>query len=189
MSHELYMSRALQLARLGIYSTSPNPRVGCVIVKDNKIIGEGWHQKAGEPHAEVNALAQAGSNAQGAIAYVTLEPCSHFGLTPPCAQALIDAGIKTVVGACADPNPKVAGQGYLALSAAGIEVITPCLEKPAQDLNAGFIERMQTGLPKVQIKLAQSLDGRTAMASGESQWITGPAARVNVVRLGELPAL
>lgn len=183
MSHELYMSRALQLARLGIYSTSPNPRVGCVIVKDDKIIGEGWHQKAGEPHAEVNALAQAGSNTQGAIAYVTLEPCSHFGLTPPCAQALIDAGVKTVVGACADPNPKVSGTGYKLLAQAGIEVITPCLEKQAQDLNAGFIQRMQTGLPKVQIKLAQSIDGRTAMASGESQWITGPAARQDVQRL------
>ncbi len=183
MNHESYMSRALQLARLGLYSSSPNPRVGCVIVKDDKIIGEGWHQKAGQAHAEVNALAQAGSAAKGATAYVTLEPCSHFGLTPPCAQALINAGIRTVVGACSDPNPKVSGQGYQALTNAGINVITPCLEKQAQNLNAGFILRMQTGLPKVQIKLAQSLDGRTAMASGESQWITGPAARQDVQRL------
>ena len=183
MNHERYMARALQLASLGIYSTSPNPRVGCVIVKNDKIIGEGWHQKAGEAHAEVNALAQAGSSAKGATAYVTLEPCSHFGRTPPCAQALIAAGIKTVVGACSDPNPQVAGQGYQALIQAGIEVITPCLENTAQNLNAGFIKRMQTGLPRVQIKLAQSLDGRTAMASGESQWITGSAARQDVQRL------
>lgn len=141
MSHELYMSRALQLARLGLYSTSPNPRVGCVIVKDGKIIGEGWHQKAGEAHAEINALSQAGSAAHGATAYVTLEPCNHFGLTPPCTQALIDAGIKTVVGACSDPNPKVSGQGYQALKNAGINVVTPCLEKTALSLNAGFIQR------------------------------------------------
>lgn len=183
MSHELYMARALQLARLGIYSTSPNPRVGCVIVKDDKIIGEGWHQKAGEAHAEVNALAQAGTAAKGATAYVTLEPCSHHGRTAPCAEALINAGISTVVGACSDPNPQVAGQGYQRLLDAGINVITPCQEKPAQKINAGFFQRMQTGLPKVQIKLAQSLDGRTAMASGESQWITGPAARQDVQRL------
>lgn len=183
MNHEHYMARALQLARLGIYSTSPNPRVGCVIVKNEQVIGAGWHQKAGEAHAEINALAQAGDNAKGATAYVTLEPCSHFGLTPPCAQALIDAGIKTVVGACSDPNPQVSNQGYQALRQAGIEVITPCLEQPARALNAGFIQRMQTGLPKVQIKLAQSIDGRTAMASGESQWITGPSARQDVQRL------
>lgn len=183
MNHEFYMSRALQLARLGIYSTSPNPRVGCVIVKDDKIIGEGWHQKAGQPHAEVNALRAAGADAQGATAYVTLEPCSHHGLTPPCAEALIKSGVKTVVGACSDSNPKVSGKGYQLLEQAGIEVITPCLEKQAQEVNAGFIQRMQTGLPKVQIKLAQSLDGRTAMASGESQWITGPEARRDVQRL------
>lgn len=183
MNHEFYMARALQLAALGIYSTGPNPRVGCIIVKDDTIIGEGWHQKAGEAHAEVNALAQAGSAAKGAIAYVTLEPCSHYGRTPPCALALINAGVKTVVGACSDPNPEVAGKGYQALINAGISVITPCLEKQAQRLNAGFFQRMATGFPKVQIKLAQSLDGRTAMASGESQWITGPAARQDVQRL------
>lgn len=183
MNHEYYMARALQLARLGIYSTSPNPRVGCVIVKNNQIIGEGWHQKAGEGHAEVNALAMAANQAQGATAYVTLEPCSHFGRTPPCAQGLINAGIKTVVGACSDPNPQVAGRGYQMLRDAGINVITPCLAAEAEALNAGFMRRMRTGLPQVTLKLAQSLDGRTAMQSGESQWITGAAARQDVQRL------
>lgn len=183
MNHQFFMDQALQLARLGIYSTSPNPRVGCVIVKNNEIVGQGWHQKAGEGHAEVNALRQAGEQAQGATAYVTLEPCSHFGRTPPCAQALIKAGVSTVVGACFDPNPEVSGRGYQMLQEAGIHVITGVLEEQALALNAGFMQRMRTGLPRVTIKLAQSLDGRTAMASGESQWITGPAARQDVQRL------
>lgn len=183
MNHEFFMARALQLAALGLYSTSPNPRVGCVIVRDGDIVGEGWHQKAGEPHAEVNALRMAGDKARGATAYVTLEPCSHYGRTPPCAEGLINAGVARVVGACSDPNPLVAGRGYQMLRDAGIEVITPCLEGQAIALNKGFMQRMKTGLPYVRIKLAQSLDGRTAMASGESQWITGPAARADVQRL------
>lgn len=183
MNHEYYMARALQLAKLGVYSTSPNPRVGCVLVKNSQVVGEGWHQKAGEGHAEVNALAMAADLAKGATAYVTLEPCSHFGRTPPCAQSLIDAGIKTVVGACSDPNPQVAGQGYQLLRDAGIEVITPLLEAEAEAVNAGFMQRMRTGMPYVTIKLAQSLDGRTAMQSGESQWITAKAARQDVQRL------
>lgn len=178
-----YMAKALQLARLGLYSTSPNPRVGCVLVKDGEIIGEGWHQKAGEGHAEVNALRAAGKNAEGATAYVTLEPCSHFGRTPPCAKGLIDAGIVRVVGATTDPNPQVAGRGYDMLRDAGIEVVESCLQAEAEAINIGFMQRMRTGLPYVRAKLAQSLDGRTAMASGESQWITGPQARQDVQRL------
>ncbi|UTW47592.1 bifunctional diaminohydroxyphosphoribosylaminopyrimidine deaminase/5-amino-6-(5-phosphoribosylamino)uracil reductase RibD [Bacterioplanoides sp. SCSIO 12839] len=178
-----YMAKALQLARLGLYSTSPNPRVGCVLVKDGEIIGEGWHQKAGEGHAEVNALRAAGKNAEGATAYVTLEPCSHFGRTPPCAKGLIDAGIVRVVGATTDPNPQVAGRGYNMLRDAGIEVVESCLQAEAEAINIGFMQRMRTGLPYVRAKLAQSLDGRTAMASGESQWITGPQARQDVQRL------
>jgi diaminohydroxyphosphoribosylaminopyrimidine deaminase/5-amino-6-(5-phosphoribosylamino)uracil reductase len=183
VNHEFYMARALQLAAQGLYSTSPNPRVGCVIVRDGDIVGEGWHQKAGEPHAEVHALRMAGDKARGATAYVTLEPCSHHGRTPPCAEGLINAGVARVIGACSDPNPLVAGRGYNMLRDAGIEVITPCLEAQAIELNRGFMQRMSSGLPLVRIKLAQSLDGRTAMASGESQWITGPQARADVQRL------
>lgn len=183
MNHEHYMAQALRLARLGRYSTQPNPRVGCVIVKDQQVVGQGWHQQAGGPHAEVHALREAGTQAQQATAYVTLEPCGHFGHTPPCAQALIKAGVQRVVGACFDPNPLVAGQGYQMLQEAGIEVITGVLEEQAIELNAGFMQRMRTGLPRVTIKLAHSLDGRTAMASGESQWITGSAARQDVQRL------
>lgn len=178
-----YMRRALQLAQLGLYSTSPNPRVGCVLVKDGQVIGEGWHQKAGEPHAEIHALNMAGENAKGATAYVTLEPCSHFGRTPPCAEALVKAGVARVVGACSDPNPSVAGRGYQRLREAGISVTVSCLKDEAEALNAGFMKRMRTGLPFVRIKLAQSLDGRTAMASGESQWITGQEARQDVQKL------
>lgn len=183
VNHETYMARALELARRGLYSTSPNPRVGCVLVKNGEIIAEGWHQKAGEGHAEVNALRAAGDQASGATAYVTLEPCSHFGRTPPCAQGLIDAGISEVVGAIKDPNPEVAGRGYQMLRDAGIAVTESCLQTQAYEINAGFMQRMQTGLPYVRAKLAQSLDGRTAMASGESQWITGPQARQDVQRL------
>lgn len=177
------MAQAIHIARKGLNSTSPNPRVGCVLVKDTNIIAEGWHQVAGQGHAEVNALKIAGSNAQGAIAYITLEPCSHHGKTPPCADALIAAGIKTVVFAMQDPNPQVAGQGIEKLQAAGIKVIGPVLEQDAQSLNVGFIQRMKTGKPWLFAKAASSLDGRTAMSSGESQWITGAAAREDVQKL------
>ncbi|MEE2799007.1 MAG: bifunctional diaminohydroxyphosphoribosylaminopyrimidine deaminase/5-amino-6-(5-phosphoribosylamino)uracil reductase RibD [Pseudomonadota bacterium] len=178
-----WMSRAFMLAERGVYTTEPNPRVGCVLVADGRIVGEGWHVRAGEGHAEVNALAQAGDLARGATAYVTLEPCSHFGRTPPCADALVKAGVSRVVAAMQDPNPQVAGNGLNRLREAGIEVSCGLLEAQAQALNPGFIKRMQQGLPWVRVKLAMSLDGRTAMASGESKWITGPAARADVQRL------
>ena len=178
-----YMARALQLARQGVYSTHPNPRVGCVIVRDGQVVGEGWHVRAGEPHAEVHALRQAGELARGACAYVTLEPCSHHGRTPPCAEALVKAGVARVVAAMQDPNPQVAGQGLKRLADVGIEVASGVLEAEARALNLGFLKRMEHGLPFVRVKLAMSLDGRTAMASGESQWITGPAARSAVQRL------
>ena len=182
MSDQQWMQRAIQLARRGLYSTEPNPRVGCVLVRDGHVVGEGWHVRAGEGHAEVNALARAGELARGATAYVTLEPCSHFGKTPPCADALVRAGVVRVVAAMQDPNPQVAGQGLARLQAAGIAVTCGVQEAEAMALNPGFIKRMQQGLPWVRVKLAMSLDGRTAMASGESQWITGPAARADVQR-------
>jgi len=179
-----FMARALRLAEQGLYSTHPNPRVGCVIVDaQGQIVGEGWHVRAGEPHAEVHALRQAGDKAQGATAYVTLEPCSHFGRTPPCADALIAAGVARVVTALQDPNPQVAGRGLKRLGEAGIALSCGVLAAEARVLNIGFIKRMETGLPFVRVKLAMSVDGRTAMASGESQWITGPAARAEVQRL------
>lgn len=178
-----YMARALELARKGVYSTHPNPRVGCVIVRDGAIVGEGWHVRAGEPHAEVHALRQAGDKAKNATAYVTLEPCSHHGRTPPCADALVNAGVARVVAAMQDPNPDVAGRGLLRLMSAGIAVQSGVLESEARALNKGFLKRMEHGLPYVRVKLAMSLDGRTAMASGESQWITGPEARSAVQRL------
>ena len=179
-SDEYYMSRALHLAKQGLYTTHPNPRVGCVIVKGAKVVGEGWHERAGEPHAEVHALSAAGELARGATAYVTLEPCSHYGRTPPCADALIQAGIAKVVVAMKDPNPKVAGRGLNRLRDAGIQVEIGLLEEQAVLLNRGFIKRMTSAMPWVRVKLAASLDGRTAMASGESQWITGEAARRDV---------
>ena len=178
-----WMSRALMLAERGLYTTEPNPRVGCVLVADGEVVGEGWHVRAGEGHAEVNALAQAGERARGATAYVTLEPCSHFGKTPPCADALIKAGVSRMVAAMQDPNPQVAGNGLQRLREAGIAVECGLLEEQARALNPGFIKRMQQGLPWVRVKLAMSLDGRTAMASGESKWITGPSARADVQRL------
>lgn len=178
-----YMQRAIELAQLGLYSTSPNPRVGCVIVNQGHIVGEGWHVRAGHAHAEVHALRQAGVGAAGATAYVTLEPCCHFGSTPPCADALISAGVKQVVVAMVDPNPQVAGQGIRRLRAAGISVAFGLLEQQAQQLNRGFIKRMVTGLPLVRVKMGISLDGRTAMHTGESQWITGPVARAETQRL------
>ena len=178
-----YMARAIELARKGLYTTHPNPRVGCVIVRDGQIVGEGWHVRAGEPHAEVYALRAAGALARGATAYVTLEPCSHHGRTPPCAEGLVNAGVARVVAAMQDPNPEVAGRGLKRLADAGIEVRCGVLESQARALNQGFLKRMEHGLPFVRVKLAMSLDGRTAMASGESQWITGPAARSAVQRL------
>lgn len=176
-----FMSRALELARKGLYTASPNPRVGCVIVNDGgEIVGEGYHRKTGEPHAEIVALRDAGAAASACSVYVTLEPCSHTGLTGPCTEALIKAGVKEVIYGFEDPNPLVAGQGILMLREAGIEVRGPVLEDAAIELNKGFCKRMRTGLPWVTCKLAMSLDGRTAMASGESKWITGPAAREEV---------
>lgn len=176
------MARALQLARQGLYTTDPNPRVGCVLVKDGEIIGEGWHQRAGLSHAEVEALNSA-PDAQGATAYVTLEPCSHFGRTPPCCDALIKAGVSRVVVAMQDPNPLVAGQGLQKLRAAGVDVVCGVLQEESQLLNQGFIKRMTQQRPWVRSKLAMSLDGRIAMASGESKWITSAQARVDVQRL------
>ncbi|HEX4974961.1 MAG TPA: bifunctional diaminohydroxyphosphoribosylaminopyrimidine deaminase/5-amino-6-(5-phosphoribosylamino)uracil reductase RibD [Pseudomonadales bacterium] len=176
------MAEALQLARRGLYTTAPNPRVGCVLVRDERIIARGWHQKAGGPHAEVVALQAAGDLAQGATAYVSLEPCSHHGRTPPCADALLRAGIKRVVAAMVDPNPLVSGQGLKKLFNGGIDVSWGLLENEAKALNPGFIRRMQQQKPWVRLKMAGSFDGRCAMASGESQWITGPAARADVQR-------
>lgn len=175
-----YMQRALRLARRGLYTTDPNPRVGCVIVKNGEIVGEGWHKRAGEPHAEILALNQAGDRATGATVYLTLEPCSHTGKTPPCVDALIQAGVVKVIVAMVDPNPLVAGKGLEKLRENGIDTESGLLEDQARALNPGFIKRMETGLPYVRIKMAMSLDGRTAMASGESQWITDEAARRDV---------
>jgi len=177
--HE-FMARALHLAERGLYTTDPNPRVGCVLVRDERVVGEGWHRRAGEPHAERNAMTAAGDAARGATAYVTLEPCSHHGRTPPCAQGLIDAGVTRVVAAMPDPNPLVAGDGLAMLRESGIETQVGLLETDAQALNPGFLQRMRHGLPYVRCKLGMSLDGRTAMASGESQWITTEAARRDV---------
>ncbi len=178
-----HMARAIQLARKGLYTTHPNPRVGCVLVRQGEVVGEGYHRRAGEPHAERNALAEAGERAQGATAYVTLEPCCHHGRTPPCSEGLIEAGVTRVVAAMRDPNPSVAGQGFDQLRAAGIAVEEGVMQAQAEALNPGFIKRMRRGLPYVRCKLAMSLDGRTAMASGESQWITSAAAREDVHRL------
>lgn len=175
-----YMARAIELAKKGLYTTHPNPRVGCVIVKNDQVIGEGYHQRTGQPHAEVLALQNAGIDAKGATAYVTLEPCSHTGRTPPCADGLLDARISRVVVAMQDPNPLVSGNGIKKLRDAGVDVVVGVLEQQAQDLNKGFIKRMQQGLPWVRVKMAMSLDGRTAMASGESQWITASDARLDV---------
>lgn len=175
-----YMAKALQLAEQGRYTTHPNPRVGCVIVKDDQIVGEGAHLYAGEPHAEVHALRQASEQAKGATAYVTLEPCSHFGRTPPCANALIDAGVSRVVVAMQDPNPQVAGRGLKRLQEAGVKVVSGLMEQAARELNVGFISQMERQRPYMRVKLAMSLDGRTAMQSGESKWITGEAARHDV---------
>ena len=178
-----HMARALDLARRGLYSTGPNPRVGCVIARGGRVVGEGWHRYAGEPHAEIHALAAAGGDARGATAYVTLEPCRHTGRTGPCTRALIEAGIAKVVAAMPDPDPRVAGRGFAELAEAGIEVGTGLLEAPARALNRGFVSRHERGRPWVRCKLAATLDGRTATATGESRWITGEAARADVHRL------
>ncbi len=175
-----FMAHALRLAARGIYGTQPNPRVGCVLVRDHSIVGEGWHERAGGAHAEVSALAQAGERARGAVCYVSLEPCCHHGRTPPCTEALIAAGVARVVAAMADPNPKVAGAGLNELLAAGISASSGLLAREAEALNAGFCRRMRSGGPWVRAKVATSLDGRTAMASGESRWITAEPARHDV---------
>lgn len=175
-----FMQRAIELAKCGRFTTSPNPNVGCVIIKNNGTIGEGYHHKAGEPHAEVNALKMASRMAKGATVYVTLEPCSHFGRTPPCAHALVAAQVKRVVIAMLDPNPLVAGKGVAILRQAGIEVDVGLLSEQAESINKGFLTRMRTGLPYVQLKMACSLDGKIAMASGESKWITSKRARQDV---------
>ncbi len=172
-----FMARALALAERGLFTTTPNPRVGCVVVRGGEVVGEGFHERAGEAHAEVNALRAAGERASGATVYVNLEPCSHHGRTPPCTGALVAAGVKRAVVAMGDPNPKVAGQGFAALRAAGIEVDAGLLEDEARELNIGFVSRMTRGRPWVRLKVAASLDAKTALANGESQWITGEEAR------------
>jgi diaminohydroxyphosphoribosylaminopyrimidine deaminase/5-amino-6-(5-phosphoribosylamino)uracil reductase len=178
-----YMARALELARRGLWSTDPNPRVGCVIVNHGEIVGEGWHQFAGEAHAEVHALKVAGERARGGTAFVTLEPCNHHGRTPPCSEALVHHGLARVVAAMKDPNPLVSGKGLKRLEDAGITTQSGLLAQDAENLNPGFIQRMRTGKPWIRSKIGMSLDGRTAMASGESQWITGADARQDVHRL------
>ena len=177
------MARALQLAERGRFSTHPNPRVGCVLVSDGEVVGEGFHERAGQGHAEVHALAQAGEKAKGATAYVTLEPCSHQGRTPACAKALIEAGVAKVIAAMVDPNPQVSGRGLKLLEEAGIATASGLMEAQAKALNPGFITRMTQQRPLVRLKMAGSLDGRTAMADGDSLWITGPEARQDVQRL------
>ncbi|MEI7036494.1 bifunctional diaminohydroxyphosphoribosylaminopyrimidine deaminase/5-amino-6-(5-phosphoribosylamino)uracil reductase RibD [Fulvimonas yonginensis] len=176
------MAHALRLAECGLYTTQPNPRVGCVIAHGERVVGTGYHARAGEPHAEVFALREAGAAAGGATAYVTLEPCAHFGRTPPCADALVAAGVARVVIAAEDPFPQVAGQGIARLRAAGIAVETGLLREAARELNIGFFSRIERGRPWVRVKLAMSLDGRTALANGESKWISGEAARADVQR-------
>lgn len=178
-----FMAQALRLAEHGLYTTDPNPRVGCVLVKNNQVIAEGWHQRAGGPHAEIVALNVLHGQAKDVAAYISLEPCCHHGRTPPCSQALIEAKIKRVVVAMLDPNPLVAGKGLQQLEAAGIHTESGLMRQQAEDLNPGFIRRMRDNRPHVRCKIAMSLDGRTAMANGESQWITGAAARADVHRL------
>lgn len=177
VADHVFMAQALRLAERGLWTTTPNPRVGCLLVKGGRVIGEGWHERAGQPHAEAVALAAAGTAAQGASAYVTLEPCSHHGRTPPCADALIAAGVSRVVAAMADPNPLVAGRGLERLSNAGVATACGLLEHEARELNIGFVSRMTRARPWVRLKAAASLDGKTALNNGASQWITGSAAR------------
>jgi len=172
-----HMARALALAERGLQSTAPNPRVGCVLVRNGVVVGEGWHRRAGEAHAEVEALVAAGPRAEGATAYITLEPCSHHGRTPPCADALLRAGVARVVAAVEDPNPQVAGRGLAGLAAAGLAVEVGLMAEEARELNVGFFSRMTRGRPWLRLKIAATLDGKTALPDGTSQWITGPAAR------------
>lgn len=174
------MARAIKLAEKGRFTTHPNPNVGCVIVQGEEIVGEGYHVRAGEPHAEVHAMNMAGTRAEGATAYVTLEPCSHYGRTPPCAEGLIKAKVARVVCAMQDPNPQVGGRGFNMLREAGIQVDVGLLEQDAEQINKPFLKKMRTGMPYVQLKMASSLDGKTALANGKSQWITGPQARADV---------
>ncbi|WP_269790133.1 bifunctional diaminohydroxyphosphoribosylaminopyrimidine deaminase/5-amino-6-(5-phosphoribosylamino)uracil reductase RibD [Stenotrophomonas sp. Iso1] len=176
----LLLARALRLAERAAWTTRPNPMVGCVIAHGDEVVGEGWHQRAGGPHAEVFALRQAGERARGATAYVTLEPCAHYGRTPPCALALIEAGVGRVVAAMGDPFPDVDGGGFALLRQAGIEVAVGLMGDKARELNRGFLSRIERGRPFVRIKLAGSVDGRTAMANGESKWVTGESARADV---------
>ncbi|HME38289.1 MAG TPA: bifunctional diaminohydroxyphosphoribosylaminopyrimidine deaminase/5-amino-6-(5-phosphoribosylamino)uracil reductase RibD, partial [Steroidobacteraceae bacterium] len=176
----MHMARALALAARGLNTTDPNPRVGCVLVREGRVIGEGWHARAGEAHAEVSALRAAGPEARGAGVYVTLEPCSHTGRTPPCADALMAAGVARVVCASADPNPRVAGSGIERLRAAGINVSVGVLESEARELNVGFFSRFERGRPWIRLKLAMSLDARTAPATGARAWISGEASRADV---------
>ena len=178
-----HMARALKLAARARYTAHPNPMVGCVIVNGDDVAGEGWHERAGEPHAEINALAAAGGRARGSTAYVTLEPCAHHGKTPPCATALIDAGVARVVAAMRDPFPAVAGRGLETLAAAGVATESGLMQSAAETLNAGFVARVTRGRPLVHVKVASSIDGAIAMKSGESQWISGPEARDDVQRL------
>ena len=174
-----HMGRALALARHGLYTTTPNPRVGCVIVREGRVVGEGWHRQTGEPHAEILALAQAGGRARGATVYVTLEPCSHQGRTPPCTDMLVEAGVARVITAMEDPNPLVNGQGLERLRAAGVDVRCGLMEQEAVDLNVGFVSRMTRGRPWARLKIAASFDGITALPDGRSQWITSAAARAD----------
>jgi diaminohydroxyphosphoribosylaminopyrimidine deaminase/5-amino-6-(5-phosphoribosylamino)uracil reductase len=176
------MAEALALARRGLRTTTPNPRVGCVLARDGAVVGRGWHERAGGPHAEIHALGDAGERARGATAYVTLEPCAHRGRTGPCADALVEAGVRTVIIAVRDPNPRVNGGGMATLIEAGIETREGLMAEEGRALNPGFLSRMERGRPWVRVKLAQSLDGRTALANGNSQWITGDAARDDVQR-------
>lgn len=176
------MARALRLAERGLFTTQPNPRVGCVIAHGDQVVGEGFHERAGQPHAEVHALRAAGTQAQGATAYVTLEPCAHHGRTPPCADALVAAGVTRVVVAAEDPFPQVAGRGMARLRDAGVVVESGLLRDAARELNIGFFSRIERDRPWVRVKLAMSLDGRTALSNGKSQWITGEAARADVQR-------
>ncbi len=178
-----FMAEAIRLAKKGLFTTSPNPRVGCVIVKNHQIIAQGWHEKAGQPHAEINALTQAAGEAKGSTVYVTLEPCCHYGRTPPCTDALINAGIAKLIIAMQDPNSRVAGKGIQQLRAAGIDVQFGLLEAQAKQLNIGFVSRMTRQRPWITVKIASSLDGKIALANGKSQWITGEAARTDVHRL------
>ncbi len=174
--HE-FMARALRLAQRGLYTATPNPRVGCVIVRDGAVVGEGWHERAGGPHAEISALQAAGPRARGATAYVSLEPCHHHGRTPPCDEALVAAGVARVVAALRDPDPRTGGQGMERIKRAGIEIATGVLEDEARELNVGFVSRVTRGRPWTRMKIAASLDGKTALNNGKSQWITGEAAR------------